>query len=320
MAGLDKVLYGLARRWTVPRLTISDLAGGGEIFADASGRLGALQCGNTYFVAGNHGADTNDGSSWDKAFKTLAVALAASHANIALNKYGWAARNRIFISGDSFTEDLTAGAQKTDIIGVGSCDHHPMARIIGNHVWGSTNYMGMRFINVAFKSPAGGGIIMDVPTTQSGIALLGCYLDARSTTPATTGVRVTASELFTMQGCRLVGPFSTAAISIGAGSSNGLLIDDNDIESGAIGILVNSSATCANQQGIISRNRLLCQTLIIDENSDKFAVIGNRGYTAANAGATTYDLNLRMASDNQFTSGNQDYAESVPVIRWGAQS
>jgi hypothetical protein len=287
---------------------------------DAAGRLGALQCGKTYFVAGNHGSDSNDGSSWDKAFLTLAAALAASHANIALNKYGWAARNRIFISGDSFEENLTAGAQKTDIIGVGSCDHHPMARIIGNHVWGTTNYMGMRFINVAFKSPAGGGIIMDVPTTQSGIALLGCYFDARSTVAATHAVRVTASELFTMRGCRTVGPFSTAAIAVGAGSSNGLWIDDNDIESGAIGILVDSGATCANQQGVISRNRLLCQTLIIDENSDKFAVIGNRGYTAANAGATTYDLNLRMASDNQFTSGNQDYAESVPVIRWGAQS
>jgi hypothetical protein len=27
MAGLDKVLYGLARRWTVPRLSVSDLEG-----------------------------------------------------------------------------------------------------------------------------------------------------------------------------------------------------------------------------------------------------------------------------------------------------
>lgn len=320
MAGLDKLLYNLARRWSVPRLTIADLAGAGDVFADSTGRLGALQCGKTYFVAGNHGLDTNDGSSWDKAFKTLAVALAASHANIALNSHGWAARNRIFISGDSFEEDLTKGAQKTDIIGVGSCDHHPMARIIGNHVFDSTKYMGMRFINVAFKSPADGGVIMTVPTEQSGIAFLGCYFDARSTTAATTGILVTASELFTVSGCRFVGPFSTAAISVGAGSSNGLRIWDNDIESGAIGILVNSSATCANQQGVIGYNRLLCQTLIIDENSDKFAVIGNRGYTAANAGATTYDLNVRFASDNQFSSGNVDYAEAVPVIRWGAQS
>jgi len=66
---------------------------------DLYGGLGlpAIQ-GTVYYVEGNAGLDTQDGLSWDKAFKTLAVALAASHANIArADERGYAARNTIFV-------------------------------------------------------------------------------------------------------------------------------------------------------------------------------------------------------------------------------
>jgi len=289
---------------------------------DINDNFGTLDrhAGRIYYCDNNAGSDTNDGSSWAKAFKTLAVALAASHANIAASASGWAARNTIYYKADAETVNLVKGAQKTDVIGVGSYDHRSKAGIVGNHVLDATSYMGCRFINIAFRSPAAGGVIMTVPTQQSGIEFIGCTFDGASTTAATTGILVTASESFAVRKCVFEGAFSTAAISVGAGASNRLIIEDNIIHSGAIGILVNSGATCAVVPGIIRNNVIRATTLVIDEDSDKFYVIGNRGATAANAGATTYDQNLRMSVDNIYISGDQNYAEAVPVIRWGAQS
>jgi len=281
-----------------------------------AGDMGVV--GTSYFVDGNAGADGNDGASWGTAFKTLAKALAVSHANIAADATGWASRNRIYIKGDSLEEDLTALAQKTDIIGVGSCDHHPQARIIGNHSIGTTSYMGCRFINVAFKAKAAGGVVMTLPTEQSGISFLGCFFDGRSATPATKAIAATAVEQLTIQGCRFVGKYSTATIDIGAGSSRALLIADNFIESAAVGILVNSGLTCADAVALITNNVINAGTLVIDENSDKVAIIGNRGTTAANKGATTIDCSDALAADNIFTS--TDGTQSYPACNFGAQS
>lgn len=285
-----------------------------QYFQDIAAGGGSI--GTTYYVDGNAGSDANDGLSWEYAFKTLAVALAASHAKIAADSTGWASRNRIFIKGDSFEEDLTKLAQKTDIIGVGSCDHHPQARIIGNHVIGTTSYMGCRFFNVAFKAKAAGGVIMTLPTEQSGISFINCFFDGRSTTAATKAILATAVEQLTIEGCRFVGKFSTATIDIGTGSSRALLIKDNLIESGAIGISVHSGLTCADAVAMIINNVFDVVTLVIDENSDKVIVGGNRGRTQANGTvAATIDYNAAMAYDNIFThsAGTSVYPALVTI-------
>ena len=108
--------------------------------------------GKDYFVDGNTQNTIQDGATWATAFDTLAEALAASHARIGTAAYrSWAVRNRIFVVGDALVEDLTALAQKTDVIGVGQCDGFgPGARIQGNHVIGTTSYAGCRLINLAF--------------------------------------------------------------------------------------------------------------------------------------------------------------------------
>ena len=89
--------------------------------------------GNVWFVDNNGGSDSNDGLSWETAFKTLTYAMGISHADIANSKtghgLGWAARNTLYCRGDTIDEDLTTLAQKTDIIGVGSCDEQPRCRI-----------------------------------------------------------------------------------------------------------------------------------------------------------------------------------------------
>jgi len=252
--------------------------------------------GNEYYVDGNGGDDGNDGMSWNKAFKTLAFAMAVSHANIALTNR-WALRNTIYISGDVFEEDLTKLAQKTDIVGCGSYNHHQQPGITGNHVIDTTSYMGCRFINVQFNAAA--GVIMTIPTEQSGITFLGCTFDSGAA--ATTGILSTASEQLTVKGCRFTGQFSTAAISIGTGASNRLLIEDNIIESGAIGILINSGMTCANSQAIIQRNTFAVVTLVVDDDSSKVMIVNNQGRTdAAKEIATVLDCNEKFCSNNYF--------------------
>jgi len=76
--------------------------------------------GQVYYVDGNVINDSGDGTSWATAYQKLSTAMAASHANIGLaSNRAWAARNIIYVRGDEITEDFTAMAQKTDIIGVG---------------------------------------------------------------------------------------------------------------------------------------------------------------------------------------------------------
>ena len=103
---LDKVLYNFARRGIMPWM--KGIIGSGPLSVDSQGRMIAMEVGKSYYVAGNYGDDTADGSSWDKALKTVAAAIALNNTNIAASKYGWAARNKIYISGDTFEETLVA--------------------------------------------------------------------------------------------------------------------------------------------------------------------------------------------------------------------
>lgn len=289
---------------------------------DKNGNLARMfnSDGVVYYVDVNAGVDTNDGLSWDAAFKTLAVAITASNATIAASPYGtgrgWAARNTIFYKGDNkeaAAETLITLPSKCDVIGVGSYDHRPMPFMIGNHVIGAGAYMGTRFFNMGFMSPAAGGVIFTVPTTTSGLAFYGCHFDGRSTTPATKAIMATAVEQFTIQGCRFYGKYSTTTIDLGAGSTRALLITDNYIESGAIGVTAHASLTCADAIGFIDRNTFAVVTLCIDDNSSKLSCNDNRGFTAAAKEiATVMDCNEITCANNIF--GNATGTGIYPAL------
>lgn len=274
----------------------------GQYFEALAGAVDTV--GTVYYVSVNAGSDDSDGLSWEAAFKTLTVALAASHADIGASSTGWANRNRIYYKGDNKeaeAEDITKFAQKTDIIGVGSYDHRPHPMLIGNHtVVGS--YMGCRFFNMGFKTPAAGGVLMTLPTGVSQPEFYGCVFDGDSTTPATKGILATAVETLKIIGCKFRGKFSTAAIDIATGIGLGMLIKDNIIESGAIGIAVNSGYTCAAARGMVLNNVFDVVTMVMDDDSTKVAFIGNRCITAA---ANTLTLILgyddALACDNVIT-------------------
>jgi hypothetical protein len=271
---------------------------------NSSGNLMLEQwgAGVAYYVDVNAGADANNGLSWSTAFKTYAVAVAANNANIASGLSGYAARNRLYYKGDNneaAAETITTLPNKCDVIGVGSYDHRPMPFMIGNHVVGAGAYMGTRFINMGFLSPAAGGAIFTVPTTTSGLAFIGCMFDGRSATAATIGVSLTGVEQASIIGCRFVGKFSTEAIYIGTGSGRMLMISDNFIESGAIGIAVHASFTTADCAAWIVRNYFDVVTIVVDDDSSKITISGNRGRTAsAGTNALTWSWNVKLASDN----------------------
>ena len=277
--------------------------------------------GKRYYVDANLGVDSNNGSSWTRPFKTLTKAITASNTFLAIsgNKAAWTQRNQIFYKGDNNeadSETITTLANKCDIIGMGSYDHRPMPMLIGNIVVGATAYMGCRFINMGFMSPAAGGVIFTAPTTTSGLAFIGCHFDGRSTTPATEAIKITAVDQCSIVGCRFFGKYSTATIEAGTGATRLLKINDNFIESGAIGILTHASMTCADSVAQILNNVFDVVTLCIDENSDKVLVGGNRGRTQADGTvALTIDYNDNMAYDNIFahSAGVSQYPVLITI-------
>ena len=281
--------------------------------------MGLFAVGDVFYVDVNAGAAGNDGTSWESAYKTLAAAIAASNESIAAGASGWAARNRIFYKGDNNEDDaetLITLANKCDIIGVGSYDHRPYPVMIGNHVIGSGAYMGCRFINMGFLSPAAGGVIFTAPTTTSGLAFLNCHFDGRSTTPATKALMLTAIEQCSILGCDFIGKYSTTTIDIGTGSSRALRINNNFIESGAIGITTHASMTCADAIATILNNVFDVVTLFIDDDSDKCLVGGNRGRTQADGTVVlTMDYNDNIAYDNVFahSAGVSQYPVLVTI-------
>lgn len=257
-----------------------------------------------YFVDGNYGNDSNSGKNgWADAFKTLTVALAASNADIASGAEGWAARNVIYCKGDTFTEDLVLLAQKTDVVGVGSYNANPQPGLVGNHVpTGTTAGYGTRFINFHFAAPAAGGAIWTLDSTCTRLTFIGCTFDGESTTKATHGINAVAPNLLSVRNCTFDGRFSTAAIAIGAGDAPGLRIVGNDIQSAAVGILVNSSATCVGRIGKIMDNHIYATTLGIDENADKFVVTGNTIVSAATTLAAAVDTSKALSVANYVAS------------------
>ena len=287
----------------------------GDVYApfDEDGLIIPYVGGEVYFVDTNAGSDAASGGSWSTAFASLSVALAASHANIAASSKGWAARNRIYFKGDITAtadgEDLTAFAQKTDVIGVGSTDWKAKPQLVGNHVVGSTvSYMGCRFINIMFKGPvAEGGDIFTI-TGQHGIEFIGCEFMGDSTIAATAAIVATACVGLKIDGCEFKGAFSDAVIEIGAGQADDLRIKNNFIQGADMGIDISGSATyAANKNGIIEGNVISSTLACINDALATTFVLKNNLRTAAAKGtamAGCIVCGITYAQDNRCTTSN----------------
>lgn len=284
-----------------------------QYLEDIAGGVGSI--GTTYYVDCNAGADTNDGLSWDTAFKKLSVALAASHANIAAGATGWASRNRIFFKGDQTAtadgENLTALAQKTDIIGVGSTDWKSKPQLVGNHVIpNTTSYMGCRFINVMFKGPVlSGGDIFSI-TGQHGIEFINCEFMGDSTTPATAAIVSTAGVSLKVIGCDFKGAFSDAVIELGAGQADGFVVKDCFIQGANMGIDIPNTVTyAAGKNGLIENNLIKTTLACINDALGTTFVRRNNLFTAAAEGvglAGVIVCGIKYAQDNRCTTSDKN--------------
>lgn len=305
---LDKVLYNFARKGMIP--TMKGYVGSGPISMDSEGRMVKTGVGREFFVAGNWGVDTNDGSSWDKAFLTLAAAIAANNADVAADKYGWATRNKIYISADTTTEDLVAFPNKCDVIGVGSYDANVRPGITGNHVPVNAGNYGTRFINIWFKAPADASPIVTLASTTSGCQFIECTFSATATT--TIGIQATASPFLKVYGCRFEGAFVTSFITFGAGESGGTEIIGNLMVDGADNGIVAPNTVTASWANIIAHNLIQCADLTIDDDGDLFLIFDNVLISGENVGANSYDFGATKSAVNYVTGA--DKTSIIPAL------
>lgn len=240
---------------------------------------GAAGAKTVFYVEGNAGNDNNSGESWDEAFKTLTVALAASHADISSGSTGWASRNVIYCKGDALDEDLVLLAQKTDVVGVGNYNQWPKCGLIGNHVpTGTTAAYGTRFFNFFFQGNAAGGDLWTLDSTVSGLGFFGCTFSAGSTTAATAAIVSTASPFLELVGNEIHGKFSDAAIEFGAGDARGTRILGNHIEGALSGIEFGAgvtSSTGSAESILVKDNYVKAATECINDAASIVSIVNN---------------------------------------------
>lgn len=272
--------------------------------------------GSTYFVDNNSGSDYNDGSSWERAFKTLAKAIAISNVDIARGSDRWARRNTIYYCADTETADLVAFPNKCDVIGCGSYDANDKPGITGNHVPVNAGNYGTRFYNIWFKAPADASPIVTLASTTSGCQFIDCVFSATATT--TIGIQATASPFLKVKGCRFEGAFVTSYITFGTGEAGGTEIAYNQmVDAAASGIVVGSGMT-SSWGSTIHHNFISAAVMTINDDSNTtglFYVYQNDIVSAANA-TTLFvagiDINLARSANNFFTAA--DVATVYPIL------
>lgn len=268
--------------------------------------------GTTYFVDGNSGLDSNDGKSWENAFQTFARAVVVSNVDIARGSDRWARRNTIYMAGDRLVEDITALPNKTDVIGVGSCDSFKGACLEGDHVIASGT--GTRFYNMGFEPGTADDIFTFSTAGSSGIEFHNCEFRAnRGGSVATGAIEVTNCINLKVINCEFRGAFSSEYINIAAGAINGMIIRGNTMVGGADnGIMVTGTGTITGgQRGLIADNYIECADIAIDVNATSvFNVINNIMISDAAIGSGSYVIDLSFAAKNLLT-GN-DISVGIP--------
>ena len=263
--------------------------------------------GSTYFVDNNSGSDSNDGATWESAFKTLAYAITISNLDIARGSDRWARRNTIYYCADSETTSLTVFPAKCDIIGCGSCDAYDKASIKGLHT-SSTEHLGCRWFNVRFK-PSSAGDLFTLTAYDNGMQFHNCqFVGSESSITASNAIVTAACELLVIENCDFDGAFTNEVIYIGTGNASGIKIVNNNIRNGASnGIYIKTDATFSgvNGKALIDNNRIYTATVTINDASGLCLITRNRCIAAAasgTAGVGAFVGTTALCCDNQVTA------------------
>ena len=266
--------------------------------------------GGVYYVDGNVAA--TGGGSPDHPYATLAEAVTASDAAMALaaNRW-WARRNKIYACGDALVENLVKFPTKCDVIGCGSYNGETMLGLSGRHLPVGESY-GTRFFNVLFKALAHASPVITLTNATSGLQLKGCAFDGTLGT-MTSAILATASPFLVVDDCDFVGTFVTSYITFGAGEAGRTRILNNRMLGVAAKGIVVPGTTTTSWKALIQGNTIAAAADPIEDASGLFYMINNRLLTDANIGTTTdgYTFNLALACGNILT-GLNGVAATVP--------
>ncbi len=269
---------------------------------------------SVFYVDGNV-VSSGNGLGWLSAFKTLAEGLVAAHAYMSTSgNRAWAHRATVYCVGDNLDEDLVLGAEKSDVIGVGTSGSFDRCILIGNHAPRTTTTQGMRLYNMHFDSDTA-GILWSLTAISSGIKFLGCTFGGRDAaqTSAILGTACTWIEVGHCKWETNTANFTTACISIAAGAAVGLNIHDNYIK-GSIGILINGSATNVGGSFLIDNNVIVAANACITDSAD-VAIVTRNMLISALANSTITNVitsNVKKAAGNIVT-GDTD-TQSHPFV------
>jgi hypothetical protein len=259
-----------------------------------------------FYVDGNAGNNLNDGKSWATAVKTVAAGIALADDDIAVHDH-WDRRNKLYINGGTYTEDLVRFPEKTDVIGVGCSDWRAMARIAGNHVPAAA-VSGCRFINICFFT-GDADIAVDVIAGCHGIAFINCSFETDA--DGTYGIRITSCADYLVEGCRFFrvggGRGWTAGIQLaGSGAHYNGMIRGNYFYTG-IGVDIDAGADGT----FIVENYGDVTTMFVDDEVDE-AVVMNNYWVSATTVAASYDLEVTRVAGN-IATGSDD-SHTVPAV------
>ncbi|KKL21180.1 hypothetical protein LCGC14_2448060, partial [marine sediment metagenome] len=259
---------------TIRLLPDGRIRGNAGIEPFSAGTLGGAP--SIFYVDGNV-VSSGNGLGWLSAFKTLAEGLVAAHAYMSTSgNRAWAQRATVYCCGDNLDEDLVLGAEKSDVIGVGTSTSFDRCILIGNHAPRTTTTQGMRWYNMHFDSDTA-GILWSLTAISSGIKYLGCTFGGRDAAQ-TSAILGTACTWIEVADCKFetnTANFTTACFSIAAGAAVGLNIHNNFIK-GSIGILINGSATAVGGSLLIDRNVIHTANETITDSSSLAVVTNNQ--------------------------------------------
>jgi len=278
--------------------------------------------GDIWYVDGNMLYDTGTGKSWADAKKYLSSAMALSNADIARDAdRQWAARNTIYVRGDTITEDMVILAQKTDIIGVGSNAAFKKPGITGSWIIpGTINYMGCRFINMYFTD-TGATAIFDIDA-QTGLEFHGCQFESGSGGLTTIGLQVEESSFLVVDSCEFscvsaTKGFSASAIKIvnDTGVVYDVKITNNIIEAAGIGIDCDESDL---HNGWVTDNYIFSTVQVIDDDGDNLRVVNNKLITSVDidthAEETGWDFNPNLSVGNEIIGSASEISNTIPIV------
>lgn len=258
--------------------------------------------GQTYYVS-KYGSN-QDGLTWERAFTTIAAAIAASNTYIAITKHQYA-RNRIYIDGGGlWSETLAIFPNQCDMIGVGArTGWRPT-------IYGRTNLttacLGTHVYNIMFYNPTTSVPVVTVLAGSHGIEFHKCQFANGDGNDSSVGLKLGSIADLIVNDCWFSGnPPSVIGILLDGTMAIGE-IKNNFISATTTGIAIANGTTA--DYGLRIVDNIIFRA---DPNTDSGMAVGiDFRDTAGRTHACV--INNRIAADDgiQFdgtVSGNRDH-------------